>query len=523
MEGLLWTRVVQACVVVPATAACTLVPVLAYFGCPDAHFLTAATGTALLAPAELLTVAAFLQRSGASWPTKLFQGRLWSDLGCRLGLACAAATTTAFAAALIVMGFAGGHELVSVGGIGFGDLLTEATSTWDLMCFGVLMGVAMLWHLNAASVLTWHAMPLEATHRRLKSACFRLILTSVASTMICVCISLVLTSPGWRQIYAELLAAFVVSLVAQVSVEALRGSTSFTRAMREMHAGTALSMDLVEALDQPLSTLAKGTLGRWVATALLAQAVAHYQQDSNPNQAAPVTGAGLVVPTSAAPPLALEMFNCGASIGPRNMMGGEAWRNGAAVPGGDPLSPGLRWRTPGQVPPLLSPPMTTRSTGLFSKMLQSGLEVLREFASRLQCVEATSRRDTCAVLGPVRLAALDSSLAELEPLVRLAAISLSGWVCAGKDLDDTGLAQREDALRKVMHELCGVLDALLRMRPSLAHGGVTVMSWLALCRVEDVVKVSIQQLLLTFEEEGLREVALPPEYKRLLRTTFFCT
>eukprot|EP00971_Amphidinium_carterae_P341041 6479658-Amphidinium_carterae.1 len=340
----------------------------------------------------------------------------------------------------------------------------------------------MLWHLDGASVLMWHSMPLEATHRRLKSACFRLTLTAVASTVICVFLSFVLTSPSRRLVYVQLLTAFVVSFVAQVSVEALRGSTSFTRAMREMHADTALSMDLVEALEQPLSTVAKGTLGRWVATALLAQAVAHYQQDTSPSPAAPVTGAGLVVPSSAAPPLALEMFSCGASVRASSTVGTMAWPNSTGQP--DPSSAGLRWRTAGPLGPL--PP--TRSAGLFSKMLQSGLEVLREFASRLQCVEATSRRDTSAVLGPVRLAALDSSLAELEPLVRLAATGLSGWICAGKELDDTGLAQREDALRKVMHELCGVLDALLRMRPALAHGGVTVVSWQALQRVEDVVK-----------------------------------
>eukprot|EP00913_Durusdinium_trenchii_P023274 g21852.t1 len=99
---------------------------------------------------------------------------------------------------------------------------------------------------------------------------------------------------------------------------------------------------------------------------------------------------------------------------------------------------------------------------------------------------------------------------------RIAAAGLCGWICLSRDMDDLGKVQREDALSKVIYELCGALQALKRLislRGLLDFAPPTVRG--AQSSFEEA-QHSLYQLLMTFEHCGLQQVILPPLYKRML-------
>jgi len=133
----------------------------------------------------------------------------------------------------------------------------------------------------------------------------------------------------------------------------------------------------------------------------------------------------------------------------------------------------------------------------FAVYLQSALEVLREFTIRVQCIVASSRRSGAKALDLAQLQVLETAIVQLAPLMRIAASGLSGWICLSRDLDDMGKVQREDALSKVIYELCGGLQALQRL--------ISLRGLIDLC-----------PSTMRCAQSCYEEVVLPAPYKRML-------
>lgn len=166
--------------------------------------------------------------------------------------------------------------------------------------------------------------------------------------------------------------------------------------------------------------------------------------------------------------------------------------------------------------------------GLFAAYLTSGLEVLREFAARVECLAAApsalqraagpSNTVAAAARRPVQLAAIESGVVELLALMQVASAGLTGWICLSRDLDNAGVVQREHALRRLIGELCGVLLALNELEPvrlsgmhELSQAGVA-----AARAAEAEARHALQQLVTCFERAGLQELQLPPQQQAII-------
>jgi len=241
------------------------------------------------------------------------------------------------------------------------------------------------------------------------------------------------------------------------------------------------TQELVEALSQPLSCQGPG-LARWAALTSLAQAVAFEHKGSR-------FQSRLGAP--AVPLLAAEVFGFSSLPMPAS-----------STP----------WNAPAKAQTGKGPD----SRSLFAVYLQSALEVLREFTIRVQCIVASSWRRGPKALTASQMQVLEADVAEIAPLMRIATAGLTGWVCLSRDKDDRGVVQREEALSKVIYELCGALRAVERAISLRGIIDVSSAAAEAITGAQEEARHSLYQLLLTFEHCGLQQVVMPPLYKRML-------
>eukprot|EP00439_Symbiodinium_sp_Y106_P023434 s1260_g2.t2 len=238
------------------------------------------------------------------------------------------------------------------------------------------------------------------------------------------------------------------------------------------------------ALCHPLGNHGPG-LARWAALTSLAQAVA-FEHKGHRFQSQ-------LYSSPQVPLLAAEVFGF----------------SGVVMPSPTSSTP---WTAPAK--PLKAPVAENR--GLFAVYLQSALQVLREFSVRVQCLVASSWRRGPKALTAFQLQVLEADVVELAPLMRIAAAGLAGWICLSRDLDERGVVQREEALSKVIYELCGSLRALERAMSLRGFVDLSHSTACALSGAQEEARHSLYQLLLSFEHCGLDQVVMPPLYKRML-------
>eukprot|EP00927_Polykrikos_kofoidii_P014584 TRINITY_DN16412_c0_g1_i1.p1 TRINITY_DN16412_c0_g1~~TRINITY_DN16412_c0_g1_i1.p1 ORF type:complete len:531 (-),score=74.64 TRINITY_DN16412_c0_g1_i1:91-1683(-) len=437
------------------------------------------TGAFLLGVGNLLRAAALLQRTAGFRQPSLR----------RTALSILAIVTTAWACVCFVKCF-------------------EFEDTRSLT-FGGLVGLAAFQHLADRRVLEWRPTPREAAHRRFKSGFVAVVMRAFRWSVFCTVGAACVDVSSMRFLLAvaraRLTAGILVFLAVEFHTEAVQNGSNFV--VSDMPNAAAVA----KALSQPLSAVGPG-LGRWAATAWLSQAVAHTEQGVFPGvRAGTGMGGDAAAMTFSMPPLAKVMFGRGGAdwitqasstlsslnSGSRSAGGGS----GRCQPGG---GGGGRDAVGGG------------RGGLFAVYLASGLEVLREFTVRVQCLVQASRCRGPDCLHSTHISALDAQVVELLPLARVAAAGLSGWISVSRDLDDSGVVQREAALQKVLYELCGVLCAtedLWPMRCIMQLSGKCVEA--VHCAREEA-RHGLEQLLVAFEGAGLRQIEMPPLYARLI-------
>lgn len=438
MEWQLQRRAFAASVTAPTVLAVTFVPLALLNDLP----WQLVVGALLLGPAQLLRAAAVLQRSEGIRPRSVF--------------------------GFLVMALAVGSSTLGVNLLVTG-LTTEFSSGIEL--FGTVVSVGALWHLMEMSVLEWSPMPREAGHRRLKAFMFGFLFKAAWSTAACTLVGALWKGDLRDFTLGRFAAGIIVFLLGDLQACSLQNIPRLS--LSDLPRGA----DLAEALAEPLSTSKRGTLGRWAAMSVLAQAVSFKQF----HRAEP---ASFGARTRDLPPLAADILGFGVQAGAL----GADFSRAAACFAGRPV----------------------RNGGLFALYLQSALEVMREFSVLMHSVIASSRLRGPKALSDAQQSSLHADVLKLVPLVHLSVVGITGWVCASRDIDDAGVVQREDALRKVMFELCGILSAFEQFQRSECY--------LPVQSVLEEVSRSLDQLLISFESAGLREVSLPPTYKRLLES-----
>jgi len=518
LDGLLERRAFWASVTVPiAAAGFTLFFSACLAG--DWPSWCLAGGALALGPAQLLRAAAVLRRCAGIRPP----------------------TIRSAAVSLLAVGMTAVATSLLAAGVRENDLPD------DCGVFGGLIGSTALLRLLAdGRVLEWTTFPRESAHRRFKAHLFAALFVAVRTSGLCVVLAAWWEGSSIFSMVSRsrLLAGMLVLLAAEYHADALQVvASSLVSGLDQLRAA-----DLVEALAQPLTMTGPG-LGRWVAMTAMAQAVAHRQQCTRPSggagaisvagaarcsDAASVAGSFIQSPTFAAEVFSRRPVGGGdrpGSVG--SGCGGDAGGSTSLVAPAvvGPLDVGAPSLVPAGADPgvvgsrahhQLPPPVCQGGSGaggggLFSAYLLSGLEVMREYTFRLQCVIAASQRQGVDALLPEQLAVLDARIVELSPLMRVAAAGLTGWLCASRDLDVAGVVQRQDALRKVLYELCGMICALESLLPvageflGMSAGGVRSVR-----DAREEARHSLEELLVTFEHAGLRLVKLPPLYRRLV-------
>eukprot|EP00443_Scrippsiella_acuminata_P008373 CAMPEP_0115170632 /NCGR_PEP_ID=MMETSP0270-20121206/1887_1 /TAXON_ID=71861 /ORGANISM="Scrippsiella trochoidea, Strain CCMP3099" /LENGTH=497 /DNA_ID=CAMNT_0002583373 /DNA_START=113 /DNA_END=1606 /DNA_ORIENTATION=+ len=457
------------------------------------RLLSLVIGTLVLGPAQLLRAAAVLRRG----PSCRSKSRIASWVRCMLVAFLSVAMTTV-AVAVFLAGFDGADD--------------------DAWYFGGFLGFVALIRLWRQGVLEWTTMPREAAHRRVKSRLCGIVFEATFYSVVCVLLA------AWSQgslyivaLRARLMAGILVFFAGEAHAEALQDCTSLPTT-GEMPRG----FELAEALVQPLVIGQRGPgLGRWFALTMLAQAASHRQQGAlcrtRAGNSKPMVGSR----RGSLPPLAAEVFGlvrsspyarlpCTSGSGFSTSMDGHQ-ASAMSMQHGDPRGKSIGFEG-------LPSTSTAASGSLFSTYLASGLEVLREFTIRVQCLAAAPRLRGPDALRPVQLAELDAAVAEMLPLLRVAATGLSGWICLSRDFDEAGVVQREEALQQVIYELCGVLASLEGLRPLLICGALqpSTACAVAVQEAQGEATHSLEQLLLTFEHAGLRQISLPRRYKRFI-------
>ncbi|CAE8626621.1 unnamed protein product [Polarella glacialis] len=458
IEGLVRWRVAYASMISAAWVGGVLMVIC--FRLDSLHVVSLVAGMALLGPAQLLRAAATLRRS----PSPAWR------LGARevlLGLF--AIILTAFVAVLFALGLGADSDEVDS----------------DCRVLGLLVAVAA--HLKLAGRgLSWASFPREAAHRRVKSKLVGMLAHAAAAACASSLLSAMLDGSSLfsSATPARLFAAIVVLASADLQAEYLEDCTALDASW-----GMPFAEDLIEALKQPLACEGPG-LGRWAALTALAQAIAYRSQDG-------CSGAAKGSSAAPLPPLASEVFSSG---GARPPVLGLSFSSAEQRAVGAPST-------------ALS---TAQGRSFFAVYLGSGLEVLREFTVQLQCLAAASWRKGPKALLPPQLAVLETGIVELLPLMRISASGLSGWICLSRDFDEAGVVQREEALQKVIYELCGVLCAIEGLWPLRGVLDMSPECSKAAQSAQEEARHSLEQLLLAFHDAGLRQVSLPPLYKRFV-------
>lgn len=283
-------------------------------------------------------------------------------------------------------------------------------------------------------------------------------------------------------------AGTVVLLAGQFHAEALQDCISL------YDSSLPRSIHLIEALKQPLAATGPGSLERWLSMVFLAQAVAHRRQGCCVGGMQTVVGR--TSPVTRLLPFATDMFCHERNVG----QGPDL--NSYGLSGADGKFPSAA--------PLRG--------SFFATYSRSSLEVIREFTTRVECLDKVLRHPTPSdptLLHPIQHATLESEVVELGSLVRVAIAGLTGWVCLSRELDRAGIVQREDGLRCLIYELCGVLCAAENLG-SLNAANISCHCIQSIQESENEARHSLEQLLLTFEGAGLREVRLPPSYRQFV-------
>jgi hypothetical protein len=424
MDGLVLQRAFRASVREPVViGVAILLSSFVFIGVVDMFSLAGAF--LALAPAQLLKAGAALRRS------RRFQLSLW------------------------YVSKVGGSILLTWIATGLG---AAAFDTEPEPAFGFLVGLVATFF--GKSELHWPCVPREEGHRRFKARIFALVFGAVQRSFLCLLAAnalggtVFMFTDSSSSLGAFAVAGFwgaVVLLLAELHCDNLETCSQVSARIVDLR-------DLKEALELPL---AREPLGRWVALATLAQAVAHRQGPRF----------GSLDSTAERPQLQLaaEIF-------------GSCQSQGQARP------------------------------CLFPSYLQSGLEVIREATIRALCLTGLAARGGPSARA-LRIPELDLALVEFAPLARLAAAGLTGWACLSRSLDTLGTVQRCNTLASLIRELFGLLSALndvLAIRGSLplssSCASICMETWME-------VKHSLIQLFLSFEGQDL---VLPPSYKRLI-------
>lgn len=476
MEGLVYNRIVFASITFPSAIA-GVVLLVAARGSLGWHAASLLAAALLLGPAQLLRAASVLRRSSTS-------GRFPGAP--RAALALLSMASTALCLVLFVAGF--GQDMDD-----------------DSRVLGWLLAAVSLALLSQRRGLPWPSFHRDAAHRRVKAKLVSLLTRAAAIGAFCVLLA------AWLDASSIFAAAAVARWSASVLV--LFSGDLFAELIEDCTSpplGNLPAEVLKQALLQPLATEGPG-LGRWLALTTLAQAVAHRPQGVHPGVCAGSDiGLGLEgnCGSRSLPPLAAEVFALSDSSMQSTSIAGVL-QDSSTQPSAANAMKGI-------------PETSSRrfSTAIFPIYLKSGLEVLAEFNVRLQCLQAASQRRGPDTLLPQQVRVLDRGLLELAPLMRVAASGLSGWLCLSRDIDETGVAQREDSLRKVLAELCICLSALKSFWPRAEVLGLSNDCLVELQSAQQEARHGLSQLVLTFENSGLQQVVqhvdFPLPHRRLV-------
>jgi len=422
-----------------------------------------AAAMALLGPAQLLRSASVLRRSASL---------CWKPEAQSYFLGLLAVALTAMVSALLALGFG-----------------AEEGESW---AFGLALGIATQWKQLCRQHLIWDALPREAVQRRVKAQLPGILSSAIAFASLCMLVSAVLDGTSvFMSTWPRLLSGVVVLASADVHAELIEDCTSLP------DSGLPSSDDMLEALTQPLACDGPG-LGRWVALTALAQAIAYRNEGSYRETSAFSTATSRRGMDGQLPPFAADMFGYTGSQS-ASLVRATAPRT---LPAGAVLDK------------LGTPSLGQR--GLFRVYLESGLEVIREFTIRVQCLVATSWRRGPKALQASQLQVLEADMVELLPLMRVSVTGLASWICLSRDVDENGVVQREQALQKVIYELCGVLCAVEGVSQLQGILNLTPACGKAVRVAHEEARHSLDQLLLTFEGFGLSQVVMPPLYKQML-------
>eukprot|EP00929_Paragymnodinium_shiwhaense_P000633 TRINITY_DN100880_c0_g1_i1.p1 TRINITY_DN100880_c0_g1~~TRINITY_DN100880_c0_g1_i1.p1 ORF type:complete len:480 (+),score=108.32 TRINITY_DN100880_c0_g1_i1:168-1607(+) len=434
------------------------------------------SGVVLLGPAHLLRVAAVLQRTAGVRPPGL--------RSCAVGLLAVLLTALACG--------------VFLGGLTDEDVTTSRT-------FSGLIGCACLLHMAERRVVDWSPSRLAALHLRLKADLQAAALRIGGFTLSTVLAAAFVDGSGFfSTLCLARLATAAMMLIAQELL-----SQGVAESMQLTLRDLPTASELAQALSQPLSVQGPG-LGRWLALTTLSQAASLRPQRAHLGMPMGIDKAASAI---ALPPLLAEVF--GRSVG--------AWSASAA---GVSPAPAADFATVGSggvnilgAGSTKLPPAGTGAS-FFALFLRSALEVLRELTVRAQSLQAAARSRGPDALHPAQVAILDAQVVELSALARVAVVGVAGWTCLSRDYDEVGVVQREAALDKILYELCGVLCALEKLWPLRGTLFLSPCAAQALEKVQEDARRSLKEIVLTFEDAGLRRVTLPPLYKLLINRLF---
>lgn len=466
-----------------ASLICGPAALVAWVAVGYLSFLSVGAGTIALGPAQVLRAAAVLRRGSAPCLHGLPK-RVVS-----LFVAMLSVLFTAFAVGLITAGFS--------------DFDDDAG---QLGTFGGCLGVVALLRLWRVGQLEWSPVPREAAHRRIKTRMFGILFEASVVSTACVLMAAWLDGALFdTEFRSRIWIGAMVLVAAEAQVEALQGCTSM------LAAGQVPSRtELTNALAEPLSVNAGGPgLGRWIALTTLAQAAAHWRQSplSNRNQSGSQPQFGWKR-RSAMPPLAADVFSL-AKADPRR---GKDNSGVATMTGYN----GMLGVTGQQSGPFAVNVPTSR--GLFAAYLCSASQVIQEFTVRCQSIAQVPKAAGHKTIRLVQFRALNARVVDLLPLFRIASAGVVGWICLSRDFDEAGVSQREGALGRIIIDLCDLLATLANIRPLLVSGALSLTPSCASAvkGADEEGKHSLTQLLLAFARAGLREVALPEEYRQFI-------
>eukprot|EP00913_Durusdinium_trenchii_P023275 g21853.t1 len=217
--------------------------------------------------------------------------------------------------------------------------------------------------------LSWVYFPPTATHRRVKAQLPWIVASSLMLTLFCMVLMMATSSFSFGSWLCTGLVVFASVELQEIFLEGIVGPSS------------AEGSELLEALVQPLSCEGPG-LSRWLALAALAHAVVYRHQ-----------GQMLSKTTAFGYPMDIQPPAFAAQVFGTRSKAVSMSTSGLQAPDG---------------------------RSFFAVYLQSGLEVLREFTIRVQCIVAASRHKGAKALDLSQLQVLEADVLQLAPLMRRA-------------------------------------------------------------------------------------------------------